>query len=550
MRPWLKKSVKIIKRDVFMKKIAILLQLIVATSFAYETDQISASFYDLKDSEMVIDQIVTDGIQDSISNWSGVRDDHRLMKLIFKKFSSREFERWVNESVTIDSRNAKGDSIYKTTGYLNSPIIRLKGLASTINMNGVLLGTDKLSHFFGVGRGLYERYKISKAKTEAQREQEALDWSHFTENTYWGSITTGVFSNADLVANYEGYLFYRGLLEDGIANGQKALIRWEGNKPFLQRPFSFRVHINDYWSEALNPNFYRFAMHPKVLAVMRSYCVREDFLKNPDRFQSPHEAVLEAKYKKLLFFRENQRMTLNAICRRFDRWPTEEKEKFLSEEKELIEKYVSSFKNDPVRLSDRAHNIEDLIQPIPGCRAQIMGGAAEFDMMQAWSKTTSTYVNTEFQKRIELQRREILQNLTSEMSDTATLKIFALVLGRDKTDSIQLGQDAKTGTRIAKTKYQVGFRKELPMDLSLSYLGPENLKICQLHAVEGLPEKTTEIRLSGCFILNANSPVQEAETMYRLTNKYRSRVSQKGYYDMSDRNGFIYRSIHDVCKWY
>lgn len=522
--------------------------LLSSVVWGYETDQISSSFYDFKDSEIVVDQIVNAGITEIISSWSGPRNDEKVMKLIFKKFSSREFERWVNESSSIDSRNAKGDSIYKTTGTLNSPIIRWKGLASTIKMNGVLLGTDKLSHFFGVGRGLYEKFSASQQRTDQAKEQEAIDWSHFTERFYWGGVTTRVFSNADIVANYEGYLFYRGLLEDQIVNGQKAMIRWEGNRPILQRPFSFREHINDYWSEALNPNYYQFPLNQKVLNVMRTYCGRSEFLANPERFQSVNEKVLEAKYRKLMFVRENQRMTLNAVCRRFERWPTEQKVAFLKDEAALIKDYENTFKNDPVHLADRSQRIEDLVVPIPTCHAQVFDAAAEFEKMEAWSRSVNFSVNQLIESRITIKKSDILALVRSGLGDESMLRIFSLLSGVENVDLIHLVPNAKTATRVAFIEMS-GLSQRLSVELSLTQVDSEKVKICQIHSVATLKSAKTDIRLSGCFVVTPTE-TSKVEINYALRNQYRSRVSQKGYYDVDDKAGFIYRSISDICKWY
>ena len=79
----------------------------------------------------------------------------------------------------------------------------LFGVSPTIKVAGVFFGTDKIGHFFSQGRKFYGRYRRLRDESKAARQ------AIFTENWLFGRLTTGIYSNADLVANYEGYRFYR-----------------------------------------------------------------------------------------------------------------------------------------------------------------------------------------------------------------------------------------------------------------------------------------------------------------------------------------------------
>src|SRR5262249_11830856 len=78
-------------------------------------------------------------------------------------------------------------------------VVKLFGVCPTVKVNGVLVGTDKLGHFVGQGRKYYQRWL--KSHDEARAAQQ----SAYTERAIFGSKTTGVYSNGDLVSNYEGY---------------------------------------------------------------------------------------------------------------------------------------------------------------------------------------------------------------------------------------------------------------------------------------------------------------------------------------------------------
>ena len=121
------------------------------------------------------------------------------------------------------------------------------GFGPTIRVNGVYIGTDKIGHFFSQGRKFYRRYRRMGDETQAAR------WSIVTETGLFGRLTTGVLSNADLVANYEGYRFYRSLFEAGVVHGKVAIFRWLDDRPVRQRAFTWADHINPFWDEALNP---------------------------------------------------------------------------------------------------------------------------------------------------------------------------------------------------------------------------------------------------------------------------------------------------------
>ena len=48
--------------------------------------------------------------------------------------------------------------------------------------------------------------------------ERLLQKGWFAERWIFGELTTGVFSNADLVANYEGWRFYQSLFKDNVSD--------------------------------------------------------------------------------------------------------------------------------------------------------------------------------------------------------------------------------------------------------------------------------------------------------------------------------------------
>ena len=162
------------------------------------------------------------------------------------------------------------------------------GVGRTFRLAGVLIGSDKLGHFFSQGKKYY------MSRLAGWREERILGRGIFNERWLFGQWTTSVYSNADLVANYEGYLFYRSLFEDGVVPGKPAIVHFADARAEMARPFSWSDHVNDYWDEALNPSFMTPAMARGIQQAIRRVC--PDYERVPEAFQVRDEAALRARY--------------------------------------------------------------------------------------------------------------------------------------------------------------------------------------------------------------------------------------------------------------
>lgn len=148
------------------------------------------------------------------------------------------------------------DSIYTTvpSNYFT--------ISPTIKAFGREFGTDKIAHFFQQGYDYYKIYRKELKKTNSKEHAtiKAVKWGKRTEATYFGTLVSGVYSNADLAANYAGLQFYLGLTrQTKIGENTKNPVaslknsRWHLNADNneLLEPF-FTDHLN----EALNPSVY------------------------------------------------------------------------------------------------------------------------------------------------------------------------------------------------------------------------------------------------------------------------------------------------------
>jgi hypothetical protein len=124
-------------------------------------------------------------------------------------------------------------------------------LCHATKINNVLIGTDKLGHFFQQGHEYFDlaaRLKTKQRTSEADADKAARLKGWMTEvgrlglgkyGTKWVPFnSTGVYSKADLAANWSGYRFYKDLEADP------------------DMTFDIRRYVNPLWNEEYNPNLY------------------------------------------------------------------------------------------------------------------------------------------------------------------------------------------------------------------------------------------------------------------------------------------------------
>lgn len=181
--------------------------------------------------------------------------------------------KWLN-SHKFPSEPARYKTSYLDSIFIPRPI-NYATLSPTVRMYGVEFGTDKMDHLFQQGHQYFEIYRkeLAKGKSEADAVRAAIKWGQKTERTYFGTWVSGVYSNADLFANYAGLKFYRGLTEtmtvgDAVRPATARLRdgKWhyEHGRKDLLRPF-----INAHMNEALNPSGLTFILYPVVRRVVR-----------------------------------------------------------------------------------------------------------------------------------------------------------------------------------------------------------------------------------------------------------------------------------------
>ena len=278
--------------------------------FAYETDQLTNRSQEIADSTTVLNRQVNLAITRVASGWRGGPDRWAFVQGIYEQIGGPnwvdEIERYAMFSPYVERIDApRWDGIYGDMPLWRTRIIYFTGVSKTIRLGGELVGTDKHGHFISQGRKFYLRYlKVGSEELAAKR-------SAYTERGIFGSLLAGAYSNADLVANYEGYRFYRSLFEDDVVPGKRAILRWQNGAWIMQRPFDWNDHVNEYWDEALNPSHYDALLQEAMAERFVLYCPQ--YWSDPQAYVVENDDALRTRYWHLQL-RDNRQMRLDSLC--------------------------------------------------------------------------------------------------------------------------------------------------------------------------------------------------------------------------------------------
>jgi len=288
---------------------------ITVCASASETDQYFDRSEPMADSTEALNKKFNETLAKVIARHRTVRDQRVIVYKVSSRLGGHHFvdyrlkdkyEIWALNSPTVVSRRvATRDSIYGDMPFWSIRAVAVFGLGETIRVNDQLIGSDKLSHFLSQGRKFYHRYQKSGSENKAARR------GVLTERAIFGSGMTGSFSNADLVANYEGFLFYRSLFEDDVIPGKPAIFRWEDDGWIMQREFDWADHVNAYWDEALNVNAYDWLLQHRMADRLVDLCPQ--YWRNPAIYTIEDEDVLQDRYAHL-GLRDTKSMRLGELC--------------------------------------------------------------------------------------------------------------------------------------------------------------------------------------------------------------------------------------------
>ncbi len=271
-------------------------------SWGWETDQYTYRSHFLIDSLPLLNQTINEGLEEIVESWpqSKPKDEIYFIKQIYKKFSQNRatgrLEEWIIKSQEIDKTIFEDDHVYAEApfwasrgNWLCGGVASVCSISPTIRVNNIRIGVDKISHFFSEG---YAYYKTAFFK--AKGEKAALLQGVLSEKTYFGLLVSAVYSNADLVANYEGFRFFKNIFHADERTDEQPYIRWENNRPVLTRFFDWSDYISEYWDEVLLPSHYTKELQKYMNWKLKSYC--HDYLLDPMNYILQQENMLKTRY--------------------------------------------------------------------------------------------------------------------------------------------------------------------------------------------------------------------------------------------------------------
>lgn len=236
-------------------------------AYGSEIDSFTRRYEPLEDSSAVINNKANEMLSEAVSRanegaescddkklWEEIRKDYNIIinngKLINYIVQSPEVPKHALE---------RKDSIYRDhtifDGYLLArPAADMDGIGmgTTMNFNGHYIGSDKFEHIMGQGYHYYNRYY-----NKGYSLKRVLLIGNANERLHLGGnrIATGLYTFADLVANFQGMRFYNHILqrnEDLIGENLGPYVTCENNKWIHSKKIDFRNYIDAGFDEGYN----------------------------------------------------------------------------------------------------------------------------------------------------------------------------------------------------------------------------------------------------------------------------------------------------------
>jgi len=283
---------------------------VAATAHAYESDQYSNRLLPIADAAPELDRLTNEALTEIAEEWRGGPNRQRFAHEIYKRlgglFWVDRIERVAMKSPEVEKLpQYRWRSIFRGAPFWATRVNFFFGVGATIRVGDTLVGTDKLGHFMSQGLKYY------RSRLAGWNEERIVRRGQIGERWIFGQLTTSVYSNADLVANYEGYLFYRSLFEDGVVGGKPAIVEFAHGRATLNRKFTWRDHVNDYWDEALNPSFVSPALGRYLKETLPGLC--DEFSRQPEAFVPSRGAALKQRYA-AIGLREAPQYRVDRVC--------------------------------------------------------------------------------------------------------------------------------------------------------------------------------------------------------------------------------------------
>jgi hypothetical protein len=294
------------------------LVLAAATAQAREVDQFTDRLFQLDhlhDASAVLDARVDAMLRDLAAELTArhaTRDDRERLvrdafigsRLDFVGQLHSPYESWVRDDAAVELYRADARGIYGALDYDDVGLAWYIENAPVVRLGSRLVGIDKLGHFFGQGWFYYVRWQTTHDDDDVRR------YGHEQEASYLGTTGTGIYSYADLAANWRGLQFYRALFD-----GPDPYVAADGGTYRVRRAFHWADYASDAWDEVQNPSRPRSERAYEAIAgYLRTHACAA-YHRDPVRFanatgrtQDPHDYVWSGAEL-------GRRLELATICR-------------------------------------------------------------------------------------------------------------------------------------------------------------------------------------------------------------------------------------------
>jgi hypothetical protein len=261
---------------------------------ADETDQFIAWDVQLADSSGPINTYLNTSLRDYLAYRNNAIEPPcecealtvDYLDYIFKGRLTARFKEFIRHNDDIDvypPRSVSNLQYNRMSIYRGLVFPYVLPMSPTLRIGEVYLGDDKLGHFFGWGKRYYRRFLNLRPYEE--NVDDAVDrvirWGVMSENTIVGIGVDGIFSHADLEANYQGFRMARNFCE-----GDAPYLVHEDSGWRLSRDIDIRDYVNPYFDESYNPPHFWGRRRGLVLSLIyEEYAHRTDHPLVVERFK-------------------------------------------------------------------------------------------------------------------------------------------------------------------------------------------------------------------------------------------------------------------------
>jgi len=278
-----------------IKSFLFIIPFFLLNAFSAETDQYFALNKYIEDSTIPINEIINKNLTQAINkaNRKGY-SCYKLTKYFAKEVGSgknslRDVPIRKNEAIDQIPRHSSNrelfyeDSIFYGLKRWDIGIGDNRFLSPTLEVNGIRLGGDKISHITFIGLNYYKtfsfflkRYKKKYSKEVATKRAvvKAIDFGILQEKTFTGRsrLISGLFSFGDMEANYQGLRLFHNICGSDNPYVIKVKGKWH-----LRSLVDITPYITPELDETYYPSAFRKSFWKKVKKNLAGYCNESSF---------------------------------------------------------------------------------------------------------------------------------------------------------------------------------------------------------------------------------------------------------------------------------